>query len=46
MGVTIFDESGRALISLTGAENRIEADPRWLQDDPGLATPPAFMSLS
>ena len=31
MGVTIFDESGRALISLTGAENRIEADPRWLQ---------------
>ena len=31
MGVTILDENGHALISLTGAETRLEVDPRWMQ---------------
>lgn len=32
MGVTILDESGHPLLSLTGPETRIEPDPRWVQE--------------
>jgi len=32
MGVTILDESGHSLISLTGQDSGITADPRWLQE--------------
>ena len=32
MGVTILDENGHPLISLTGPENRIKIDPRWMQE--------------
>nr|WP_318384139.1 two-component system sensor histidine kinase RcsC [uncultured Enterobacter sp.] len=32
VGVTILDENGHALISLTGPENRLEVDPRWMQE--------------
>ncbi|WP_312479434.1 two-component system sensor histidine kinase RcsC [Kosakonia cowanii] len=32
MGVTILDENGHTLLSLTGQENGITADPRWLQE--------------
>ncbi|WLI77814.1 two-component system sensor histidine kinase RcsC [Kosakonia sp. H02] len=32
MGVTILDDNGHTLISLTGQENAITADPRWLQE--------------
>ncbi|MDE9661281.1 two-component system sensor histidine kinase RcsC [Citrobacter braakii] len=32
MGVTILDENGYALISLTGPEGNIKAEPRWMQE--------------
>ncbi|MDM2744658.1 two-component system sensor histidine kinase RcsC [Citrobacter sp. Cu231] len=32
MGVTILDENGHALISLTGPESNIKAEPRWMQE--------------
>lgn len=32
MGVTILDENGHTLLSLTGQESSITADPRWLQE--------------
>ena len=32
IGVTILDENGHALISLTGPENRVKVDPRWMQE--------------
>ncbi len=32
MGVTILDESGHSLISLTGQDNGIVADPHWMQE--------------
>ena len=32
MGVTILDESGNPLIALTGAENKLKIDPRWMQE--------------
>lgn len=32
MGVTILDESGHSLISLTGQDSGIVADPRWMQE--------------
>nr|ACI81121.1 sensor for ctr capsule biosynthesis [Escherichia coli] len=32
MGVTILDENGHTLISLTGPESKIKADPRWMQE--------------
>ena len=32
MGVTILDENGHTLLSLTGQESTITADPRWLQE--------------
>lgn len=32
MGVTILDENGHALISLTGPEGNIKAEPRWMQE--------------
>lgn len=32
MGVTILDESGHPLLSLTGPEMRIEPDTRWVQE--------------
>jgi len=32
IGVTILDENGHPLISLTGPENRIKIDPRWMQE--------------
>jgi two-component system capsular synthesis sensor histidine kinase RcsC len=32
IGVTILDENGHPLISLTGPENRIKVDPRWMQE--------------
>ncbi|AMO48022.1 Two-component system, NarL family, capsular synthesis sensor histidine kinase RcsC [Enterobacter sp. FY-07] len=32
MGVTILDESGHSLISLTGQDNGISAEPRWMQE--------------
>ena len=32
MGVTILDENGHTLISLTGPENRLKVDPRWMQE--------------
>ncbi len=31
MGVTILDENGHPLISLTGPDTRLEVDPRWMQ---------------
>lgn len=38
MGVTILDENGHALISLTGPEGNIKAEPHWMQERSGLAT--------
>lgn len=32
VGVTIIDENGHTLISLTGPEKRFEVDPRWMQE--------------
>ena len=32
ISVTILDENGHALISLTGPDNRPEIDPRWMQE--------------
>jgi len=32
VSVTILDENGHALISLTGPDNRPEIDPRWMQE--------------
>jgi len=32
MGVTILDENGHTLISLTGPESRLKIDPRWMQE--------------
>ena len=32
MGVTILDENGHSLLSLTGPEMRIEPDSRWVQE--------------
>lgn len=32
MGVTILDENGHTLISLTGPESRLKVDPRWMQE--------------
>ncbi|NIF46577.1 two-component system sensor histidine kinase RcsC [Enterobacter sp. Ap-1006] len=32
IGVTILDENGHPLISLTGPESRIEPESRWIQD--------------
>ncbi|EJG5243923.1 two-component system sensor histidine kinase RcsC [Escherichia coli] len=32
MGVTILDENGHILISLTGPESKIKGDPRWMQE--------------
>ncbi|PDO87604.1 two-component system sensor histidine kinase RcsC [Kosakonia pseudosacchari] len=32
MGVTILDDNGHALISLTGQDNGIVVDPRWMQE--------------
>lgn len=32
MGVTILDENGHKLISLTGPEDRLKVDPRWMQE--------------
>ncbi|SFU03673.1 two-component system, NarL family, capsular synthesis sensor histidine kinase RcsC [Kosakonia arachidis] len=32
MGVTILDESGHSLMSLTGQDNGIVADPHWMQE--------------
>lgn len=32
IGVIILDENGHPLISLTGPENRIKIDPRWMQE--------------
>lgn len=31
LGVTVLDESGHVLVSMTSPENRIDIDPRWLQ---------------
>lgn len=31
-GVTILDENGHTLISLTGPESKIKGDPRWMQE--------------
>lgn len=32
MGVTIIDENGHSLISLTGPDGIIKAEPRWMQE--------------
>ncbi|WP_194206337.1 two-component system sensor histidine kinase RcsC [Superficieibacter sp. 1612_C1] len=32
MGVTILDENGHSLIALTGPENTLQIDSRWMQD--------------
>lgn len=32
MGVTILDENGHPLISLTGPENRLKVEPSWMQE--------------
>ncbi len=32
MGVTIIDENGHSLISLTGPDGNIKAEPRWMQE--------------
>ena len=32
MGVTIFDENGESLISLTGGDNKLRIDQRWMQE--------------
>lgn len=32
MGVTVLDENGHALISLTGPENRLKVDSHWMQE--------------
>lgn len=37
MGVTIIDENGHSLISLTGPDGIIKAEPRWMQERSGLA---------
>lgn len=36
MGVTIIDENGHSLISLTGPDGIIKAEPRWMQERSGL----------
>ena len=32
VGVTVLDENGHPLISLTGPESRFDVDPRWMQE--------------
>lgn len=32
MGVTIIDENGHSLISLTGPDGIIKAEPHWMQE--------------
>lgn len=44
MGVTILDENGHTLISLTGPDNKIKAEPRWMQERSGLVIPLAFVN--
>ncbi|WP_105175348.1 two-component system sensor histidine kinase RcsC [Escherichia albertii] len=45
MGVTILDENGHTLISLTGAESKIEAEPRWMQERSWFGYTPGFREL-
>ncbi|MBB1201640.1 two-component system sensor histidine kinase RcsC [Enterobacteriaceae bacterium 89] len=32
MGVTILDENGKSLITLTGTESKLKVEPRWMQE--------------
>ncbi|KDF14005.1 MULTISPECIES: two-component system sensor histidine kinase RcsC [Citrobacter] len=45
MGVTILDENGHALISLTGPEGNIKAEPRWMQERSWFGYTPGFRDL-
>lgn len=45
MGVTILDENGHTLISLTGPESKIEAEPRWMQERSWFGYTPDFHGL-
>ncbi|TKT84332.1 two-component system sensor histidine kinase RcsC [Escherichia sp. MR] len=45
MGVTILDENGHTLISLTGPESKIEAEPRWMQERSWFGYTPGFHEL-
>lgn len=45
MGVTIIDENGHSLISLTGPDGNIKAEPRWMQERSGLVIRPGFREL-
>ena len=45
MGVTILDENGHALISLTGPEGNIKAEPHWMQERSWFGYTPGFREL-
>ena len=45
MGVTILDENGHTLISLTGPESKIKAEPRWMQERSWFGYTPGFHEL-
>lgn len=45
MGVTILDENGHTLISLTGPESKIKAEPRWMQERSWFGYTPGFREL-
>ncbi len=45
MGVTIIDENGHSLISLTGPDGIIKAEPRWMQERSWFGYTPGFREL-
>ncbi len=45
MGVTILDENGHPLISLTGPDNRLNVDPHWMQERSWFAYTSGFREL-
>lgn len=45
MGVTIIDENGHSLISLTGPDGNIKAEPRWMQERSWFGYTPGFREL-
>ncbi|HBK3299192.1 TPA: two-component system sensor histidine kinase RcsC [Citrobacter koseri] len=45
MGVTILDENGHPLISLTGPESNIRPEPRWMQERSWFGYTPGFREL-
>lgn len=45
MGVTIIDENGHSLISLTYPDGNIKAEPRWMQERSWFGYTPGFREL-